>query len=116
MRAQASRTEANDVGRASQVGGKNEPDLAKRAFVYRLAEGWIFLTGRRPGRSYNPTRKPFLRFVEAAWKDAGFHSEENFSRALDATLKQLARYEGWPWSGQIRQTIWGLAQQGPVWK
>jgi len=86
---------------------KNEGDVGKRAFVYRLAEGWIFLTGKRPGRSYNSRRNPFLRFVEAAWKDAGLSSEQDFSRALDATLKRLAIYDHW---------FSGLAQQGPAWK
>jgi hypothetical protein len=100
----ADRSQRRRKGLASRR--KNEPDLGKRAFVYRLAEGWIFLTGRRPGRSFDPTRNPFLRFVEAAWKDAGFHSEEDFSRALDAALRQL----------RILQAISGLARHGPVWK
>jgi len=93
---------------------KNEGDMDKRAFVYRLAEGWIFLTGKRPGRSYNSRRNPFLRFVEAAWTDAGLCSEQDFSRALDAALRQLAAYEGL--SDQSQQTISGLARHGPVWK
>jgi hypothetical protein len=93
---------------------KNEGDVGKRAFVYRLAEGWIFLTGKRPGRSYNSSRNPFLRFVEAAWKDAGLCSEQDFSRALDAALRQLAAYERL--SDQTQQTISGLARHGPVWK
>ena len=100
----ASRSQQRWKGLASRR--KNEGDLGKRSFVYRLAEAWIFLTGKRPGRSYISRRNPFLRFVEAAWKDAGFHTEQDFSRALDATLKGLA----------IRQTISGLAQRGPVWK
>jgi hypothetical protein len=69
---------------------KNEGDLGKRAFVFSLAEGWIFLTGRKPGRNFDPTRNPFLRFVKAAWTDAGFGDHENFSRALESTLTGLA--------------------------
>jgi hypothetical protein len=93
---------------------KNVGDLGKSTFVYRLAAGWIFLTGKRPARSYH--RNPFLRFVEAAWADAGFTStNENFSRALDAALKQLASYEGWSLSEQSQQTVSGLAQRGPGW-
>ena len=109
----ASRSQQRGKGLASRR--KNEGDPGKRSFVYRLAEGWIFLTGKRPGRSFS-RRNPFLRFVEAACKDAGFHTETDFSRALDATLKRLASYEHRSWSGQSRQTISGLAQQGPVWK
>jgi hypothetical protein len=94
---------------------KNEGDIGKRAFVYRLAEGWIFLTGKRPGRSYH--RSPFLRFVTAAWTDAGFRSDqEDFSKALDATLNGLKLYEGWSWSDRTQQSVSGLAQRGPVWK
>jgi hypothetical protein len=104
----ASRSQQRWKGLASRR--KNEGNLGKRSFVYRLAEGWIFLTGKRPGRSYISSRNPFLRFVEAAWKDAGFHTETDFSRALDATLKRLDEY----W--QSRQTILSLARQGPVWK
>lgn len=105
----ANRTQQRRKSLASRR--KNEGEVGKRAFVYRLAEGWIFLTGKRPGRSYD--RNPFLRFVEAAWKDAGFHTETDFSRALDATLKRLDEYSR---AGQSRQTILSLAQQGPVWK
>ena len=107
----ASRSQQRWKGLASRR--KNEGNLGKRSFVYRLAEGWIFLTGKRPGRSYISSRNPFLRFVEAAWKDAGFHTETDFSRALDASLKRLDEYSR---AGQSRQTILSLAQQGPVWK
>jgi hypothetical protein len=94
---------------------KNEGDLGKRAFVFSLAEGWIFLTGRKPGRNFDSSRNPFLRFVEAAWTDAGFGGEENFSRALESTLTGLADNEGWSWSEQSRVTIKGLATRGPTW-
>jgi hypothetical protein len=51
----ANRTQQRRKSLASRR--KNEGDVGKRAFVYRLAEGWIFLTGKRPGRSYNSRRK-----------------------------------------------------------
>jgi hypothetical protein len=95
---------------------KNEGDVGKQTFVYRLAEGWIFLTGKPPGRNFDSSRNPFLRFVIAAWTDAGFgNAEEDFSRALDGTLKRFAAYEGWGSSKQSRQTVSGLAEHGPVW-
>ena len=40
---------------------KNEGDPGKRAFAFSLAEGWIFLTGKKPGRNFDLTRNPFLR-------------------------------------------------------
>ena len=94
------------------LGRKNEGDLGKRAFVYSSAEGWIFLTGRRPGRNFDSTRNPFLRFVKAAWTDAGSGDHENFSRALESTLTGLANNEGWSWSEQSRETIRGVSE-GP---
>jgi hypothetical protein len=94
---------------------KNEGDPGKRAFVHSLAEGWIFLTGRKPGRNFVSTHNPFLRFVKAAWTDAGFGDDENFSRALESTLTALANSEGWSWSDQSRETIKGLATHGPTW-
>jgi hypothetical protein len=95
---------------------KHEGDPAKRAFVYRLAEGWIFLTGKRPGRNFDPSRNPFLRFVIAAWTDAGFDSDgEDFSSALDSTLKMLQEHENWPWSELSRETVSGIAARGPAW-
>ena len=113
MHARGSRAGARPRWKGLASRRKNEGNLGKRSFVYRLAEGWIFLTGKRPGRSYISSRNPFLRFVEAAWKDAGFQSETDFSRALDASLKRLDEYSR---AGQSRQTILSLAQQGPVWK
>jgi hypothetical protein len=35
-------------------------DYGKYAFVYRLAESWIFLTGKIPGRGRTPRTKPIL--------------------------------------------------------
>jgi hypothetical protein len=95
---------------------KNEGDMGKRYFVYRLAEGWIFPTGKRPERKFDPSRNPFLRFVIAAWTDAGFgNAEEDFSRALDGTLKSLALCDGLSFSKRSQQTFSGLAEHGPVW-
>lgn len=95
---------------------KNIGDPAKRIFVFRLAQGWIFLTGKRPGRTFLVERNPFLRFVGAAWRDAGFDDDkEDFSSALDAALKTFRGYEGWSWSKQSRETVSGLSTYGPNW-
>ena len=47
----------------------NEREHDKHAFAFRLAEAWIYLTGKLPG--LGSERNPFLRFVEAAARDAG---------------------------------------------
>jgi hypothetical protein len=93
---------------------KNEGDPGKRAFVHALAVGWMFLTGRKPGRNFYPTRNPFLRFVGAAWADAGFCGHENFSRALESTLTGLANDEYWSWSELGQETFRRFARQGPI--
>ena len=84
---------------------KNEGDPGKRAFVHALAVGWMFLTGRKPGRNFYATRNPFLRVVKAAWADAGFCDHENFLRALESTLTGLAYNEYWSWSELGRETF-----------
>jgi hypothetical protein len=93
---------------------KNEGDPGKRAFVHALAVGWRFLTGRKPGRNFYATRNPFLRFVKAAWADAGFCDHENFSRALESTLTGLADNEYWSWSDLGRETFKRFARHGPI--
>jgi hypothetical protein len=93
---------------------KNEGDPGKRAFVHALAVGWRFLTGRKPGRNFYATRNPFLRFVKAAWADAGFCDHENFSRALESTLTGLAYNEYWSWSELGRETFKRFARRGPI--
>jgi hypothetical protein len=93
---------------------KNEGDPGKRAFVHALAVSWISLTGRKPGRNFYATRNPFLRFVKAAWADAGFCDHENFSRALESTLTGLAYNEYWSWSELGRETFKRFARRGPI--
>jgi hypothetical protein len=95
---------------------KNEPDLAKRAFVYRLAEGWIFLTGKKPGGGRDTASNPFLRFVDAAACDAGeFKAGEDFYSSLTWVLKELARREAFDEKGETRQSISGIRTRGPAW-
>ena len=66
-------------------------DFEKRAFVERLAEGWVFLTGVRPGKNRDIGKNAFLTFVNAGWID--WHQErrpdEGFGEALDAALSKL---------------------------
>ena len=64
----------------------------KHGFVYRLAEGWIFLTGKLPGEGKE--RNPFLRFVEAAAADAGV-KPTGFYMGLLAALDHLKQLERW---------------------
>jgi len=67
-------------------------DRQKRAFVRILAEGWIFLTGKMPGKNLDPSKNPFLRVVEAAWID--WHQVKNsdaaaFGEALNAAISSI---------------------------
>jgi hypothetical protein len=89
----------------------------KQMFVYRLAEGWIFLTGKKPGRGRDPTHNPFLRFVNSAASDAEFSDVEDFYRALIWALKMLDWYEGMMADepGNSQQSISGIAVHGPEW-
>ena len=41
----------------------------RHEFVFVLYEAWVFLTGSRPGTNPHIDRNPFLRFVDAAWRD-----------------------------------------------
>jgi hypothetical protein len=87
----------------------NGPDYGKRDFVYRLVEAWIFLTGEKPGMGSNATNNPFLRFVEAAARDAGIE-DENFFRALESALEKLNRYHV-----EVGQSCQSIAARGPAW-
>ena len=67
-------------------------DHQKRAFVRILAEGWVFLTGKMPGKNLDPSKNPFLRVVEAAWID--WHQVNNsdaaaFGEALNAAISSI---------------------------
>jgi hypothetical protein len=80
-------------------------DHQQRAFVRILAEGWVFLTGKMPGKNRDPSKNPFLRVVEAAWTD--WHHQENssdaFGEALDAAISS------------IEPQFKGLVAIGPAW-
>ena len=79
----------------------NDADHAKRMFVFRLAEAWVFLTGKKPGKSRNG---PFARFVNAAADDAGL-DDEPFDAAIVWAANVLSR----------EQNIPGIAARGPGW-
>ena len=67
-------------------------DHQKRGFVRILAEGWVFLTGQRPGKSLDPLKNPFLRVVEAAWMDwlqEDSRDTEAFGDALNAAISSI---------------------------
>ena len=70
----------------------SSPDHQKRAFVRVLAEAWIFLTEKTPGKNPDPLKNPFLRVVEAAWMD--WHQEDSsdaaaFAEALNAAISSI---------------------------
>jgi hypothetical protein len=44
-------------------------------FAKTLAEIWVFLTGKAPGKNQSPEGNPFQRFVMAAWIDVFGHDE-----------------------------------------
>jgi hypothetical protein len=67
-------------------------DHQKRAFVRILAEGWVFLTGKRPSKQPDSSKNPFLRVVEAAWMD--WRKVKNsdtavFGEALNAAISSI---------------------------
>lgn len=86
--------------------GGSEGEPGKRAFVFRLAEAWTYLTGKRPGTNTKAARNPFLRFVAAAWRDAGLADDENFVCALRAALELLK---------SNKQALARLIEHGPMW-
>ena len=45
-------------------------------FAKTLAEIWVFLTGKAPGKSQSPEGNPFQTFVMAAWIDVFGHDEK----------------------------------------
>lgn len=68
--------------------GRQHPGKpGKAAFVLSLAESWIWLTGRIPGKGAEDN--PFLDFVAAAWKDAG-EDNEDFIHAMRHSVQQLS--------------------------
>jgi hypothetical protein len=59
----------------------------KAAFVLALAEAWIGLTGRLPGKGADDNL--FLWFVAAAWKDAGEPADEDFVHSMREAVDEL---------------------------
>jgi hypothetical protein len=65
-------------------------DHQKRAFVRILAEGWVFLTGKMPGKQRDPSKNPFLRVVEAAWSDwRKVKNSDAFGDSLKAAILSI---------------------------
>lgn len=62
----------------------------KAAFVLTMAEAWVFLTGKLPGSNPNPSRTPFLRFVETAWGDVG-PEQDSFVSATRVAINHLKK-------------------------
>ena len=95
----------------------NDRDYGKVAFVYRLAEGWIFLTGKKPGGGRAEASNPFLRFVyvAAGATNGRFKDAKDFYSALTWVLKELKLREAFDLEGKTQQSISGIAARGPVW-
>ncbi len=95
----------------NSVGNEREHD--KHAFIYRLAEAWIYLTGKPPGKGRD--RNPFLRFVDAAATDADVE-ETDFYSAMKHAIETLEGYERhMPGATKSRQSISGIRVNGPRW-
>jgi hypothetical protein len=95
----------------------NEREQDKHAFTLRLAEAWIYLTGKLPG--LGTERNPFLRFVEAAAQDAGIWGVD-FRSATMAAVKTLKGGESLAKKGghdplKNRGSISFLRVNGPSW-
>jgi hypothetical protein len=91
----------------SSITSRDAPDaIEKRAFVQKLAEAWVFLTGQRPGKGRTVEKNPFLQFVEAAWQDWKGEEVEapSFVAPLGNALASLSDY-------RVRL----LAADGPDW-
>ncbi len=87
-------------------GNQNPGEPSRQAFVIWLMEGWIFLTGRRPGKSKNPGQTLFSQFAEAAWRD--WHGEcqpPDFSSQTNILLDESFD----------EATVRSLVADGPVW-
>jgi len=87
--------------------GRNEGDRPKREFVLRLAVAWMLLTGRPPAGG----KDTFLGFVDAAWLDAGFANEEDFTRSLQFAQKRLKKCPGLISSPKPAFSVW--SKNGP---
>lgn len=62
---------ASSRAQAKSLSAQNvhDGDASFRAFSVRIGETWVHLTGRAPAASKEGG--PFMRFLEAAWYDAG---------------------------------------------
>ena len=95
----------------------NEREHDKHAFTLLLAEAWIYLTGNLPG--LGTERNPFLRFVEAAARDAGIW-QADFLSATKAAVETLKDMESRAKKGghdPLKNTgsISYLRVNGPLW-
>ncbi|WP_181700533.1 hypothetical protein [Chthonobacter albigriseus] len=67
--------------------GRNNPgEPAKQAFVLHMAQGWLSLTGKMPGKSTDKELNPFLRYCAVAWEDVGQTSDTSFASQLRSML------------------------------
>jgi len=100
--------------RKKRTGAEVEHD--KHGFVFRLAEAWLYLTGRLPG--LGKERNPFLRFVEAAAVDANVPSN-GFYDGMKAAIQHLETLERFdedrPSHEKNYQSISGIREFGPDW-
>lgn len=68
------------------MGVQNPGDPIKAAFVMTMAEGWVALTGKVPGKGTRVSQNPFLRFAATGWRDVG----GDFDPDLHDTFAQSA--------------------------
>lgn len=90
-------TTAARKARRVRDGRLNPGKPEHKEFTSRLAECWVFVAGKAPGRGLVFDKNPFLRFVTAAWKDA--YGEEDADsplfigalRSVDFTACQILK-------------------------
>jgi hypothetical protein len=102
----------NQTQHTSKINDRSA-DYGKQAFVLRMVEAWIWLSGRRPGLGNLPEKNPCLRFIEAALIGSGLHTAKFVKsswRALETAVKWLEQME--PGSAN---SIASIAKHGPVW-
>jgi hypothetical protein len=68
---------------------QNGGDPAGRIFAETLAEAWIALTNRPPSSHENEDANPYLRFLIAAWTDAGGTVDDS-SGSAGTAFKRIA--------------------------
>jgi hypothetical protein len=67
----------DQVDHVASLGLQNPGNPVLKTFVLHMAEGWLALTGSAPGKGSRLSKNPFMRFVAAAWKDAGGEISDN---------------------------------------